>query len=1031
MQEFLSKYFEWNKSLRLYFLDESDLLVKLLTIDDSALSIIGNRYGIQKPKDITFSDYFLKCVCLSNGDRNKMIHFMKEEMRKPIKCPDDPSLFQLAYSLSKISDNGDLFKLPCFALMALFVLLCVNSKDPKQIVIKSLSQNTGNDYNSEEKGFEHIPDILSAIREYDHMFDDGIRGVRKNVGRLQHQRVLNQSESALFRKFLYRYHVSLDETSFTSYEDLMNYSLLNKLTGEYSILRERMVKQNKFSNEHYFIRQIQCFDRDQYEETLKISEDNNRPQVDGFLFLLIDCQERGFSVFTDVKVDRDIKTRFGTIPRSLGESETGFYPTNICIHSLKEYVDLEESNGLFDDTYKLSIGESKRYMCFQLSRGKLFQVYQQMPGQEYYFVCQPKFVESAILNNQEFESVEAPAFFIRDEGWAFFHVKSWKFYNTRSKVNYESPIRSGPGIPVPGKNDTFFADGLPVIVSTLPIEVSLEKNILGRGNRTIGRNVTFRDGVNYIDIRNIHDLFPDGASELPVKVVARQEGTKSFSDNYLVMRPQVDILEVAVFQELFSTDGWGRVCCNRPEEPRMNDNQLYNQDVFLSNSCVCESRQRLQAPDERSIRFINLLKAYYNKKGFLSRKDINSIVHYLSGYYKLEPTCDQMKTGYVVFLKALVDLGFINKSYDKNGNTIFQVASPRLFPIKKNEYLTEYLLYGSYLNGQMKCLRNITSNYYYLNPYSEEDVRECPLLFFVPQYMIISFLNEDSLERVRDIGISVEETSLSDRLLSLIKSPISFESDFMIEENRRLNSSYDINAVYPRVVGDGRTSQLEVGNFVYDRYTPDNNEYRIAHIPYDLMQQYCQFIHNKPVLYHSKKTIGFISGMALPGLLKKCLAYFNLGLPTVQYAFSLSGLFGDRLICRLVEYDIPIEAHCIIASKLSGSVEPNRMIHYESFKSNRYTMYYEQTAFEPFIIFVFFNFSNNEPCAYARKVKGEYVVFKKDGDSYSKLNYPTAREALAAVITEPEDLSSHLDPNCRDDRRFFTIHNRQIIKIIK
>lgn len=1035
MRKSISNYFEWNRALRLFFLDDSDLPVKLLCVDEEVLEIIGRKYHVNLQGASTYHEYFLKSVCLSNDDRNEMIRFWRDEMHCTISCLENASLFQIAYALSSIEvidANAESLKLPCLALMSLFVLLCSNDNSPRREVIESLARLTGIDSGQEGRGFEHIPAILSAINRYDSLFDDSVRGARKNVGRLLHQRVLNQRESVLFKEFLYVYHVSFNETSFTSYEDLMNYSLLEKFTGRYSVLRDRVVRQRRFRNEEFFKRQIQCFDREKYREDFE--DRHQRPKVIGSFFLVINCQYNYFSVYTDIGVDHDLQTDFGSIPRSCEETD-GYYPTNIDIHSIDDYIGLSYE----DEEYSISASKAGQCLFFEVSRNSLCQVYEQLPGHNYFIVCRPNDIRNLARRQTVINRTDSiSAFFIHDP-WSLFYVDSWQATNLGTVVRYESPIRNGLGIAVPGRSNVFFAQGLPVVISPDRISILLEKDIVTQGNTAIRREVTYRNGVSYIEIRNKPNL-PEEVDELPIKVIIidsvdtehPNENRRKVIDSYKVFFPLIDGLEINAFQHLFSVDGWGRICINRNNEPQLYDNQISNKDI-LSLGTICTSKRRyVNTAPECSIRFISLLRAFYNKKGFMFRKDIDEIAFYLSGYYGLELDPKDKDKEFYLLRNSLVDLGFINRSYNENGSEIYQVASPKFFPTGKEFGLSkEYLLYGSYLESQVRNLCNLTPCYNYIRPYSDDDFKDHPIYALIPYYMIFALV-DNQLERVRSWGITIEVASLSDVLFSMVKSPDSFEADFLTNANRRQNIA-DQAAVYPRVVGRRKNWQLEDGYFVYRDYIPDNRQYGRARIPYSLMQQYCQFRLNKPVLYSGNETIGFVNGMALPGLFRKGLAFINLGLPTCRYVFSLSGLFGDYLDYRFTEYNVPNEEHSVIASRLSGSNESSRMVQYELSNKLRFKMYYvERSAPETFIIQVVFVLNQTVVHTYAKKIDDTYVAFTRVNDVYFKLNYPTAREALAAVITEAEDINNHIDYSYRDTSGGgIPDQNGQIIKIIK
>ena len=281
--EVVKAYFDWNDALRRFFLTESDSSVKLLCVDDDILDEIGRNYSIDKPDDITFHDHFRKSIALTNDGRDEMLRFWKEGMGCNIPRGGS-SLFQIARRLSGIDipeGTPQRFLLPSLAFTALFILLS-NDNQPRQSVIDSLSLLTRNSKSDEEGGFDDIPLLFSAISNYDPAFDNNRRGVRKNVGCLQYQKVLNQREIKLFKKFLYCNHIVLDESVF-SYEELMNYIILGKLNREFESLRERIVRNNKFVHEEYFKRQILNFDREQYESQLKEST----PKVSGNLFWLL------------------------------------------------------------------------------------------------------------------------------------------------------------------------------------------------------------------------------------------------------------------------------------------------------------------------------------------------------------------------------------------------------------------------------------------------------------------------------------------------------------------------------------------------------------------------------------------------------------------------------------------------------------------------------------------------------------------------------------------------------------------------
>jgi hypothetical protein len=1006
----IKRYFDWNDALRRFFLRDSEASVKLLCVDEAILDTIGEKYGIEKSEDVSFADDFKKSVALSNKDRLEMIAFWQNDMRCHVPTGGN-SLFQCARRLSMIEVPTwvpERFELPSLALTVLFVLLCANDRQPKASVINALSDLTGNPKSDEEGGFDYIPNLLSAICDYDPAFDNNRRGARKNVGCLQYQKVLNQREIALFKRFLYYNHIILDE-SLSSYEDLMNYNILRKLQGEFEPLRQRIVQRNKFVHEDYFKRQIQLFDKYRY-----LAEQANAattPKILGTLYMVIgfsSAQEVTYDVYIDIPVDTVVRTTRGNIPVPLEESYNGLYPTNISIDTLDSYCGISCE----DEHYEIALGQSTSGpLFFRESDNHLVQSQAPEPAHSYYVVIkhQNRRAITALHVQQSVEDVDFGGVF--GEGWDSFYVGSWRWNGVQAVVRSEESIKAGPGISVPGERDSFFDKGLPYIV--VPENhncnnITVELDIVGNGRRTLQRRWQNQSGRIYIDL-TLPQNHPHLLDGLPIIV---KDGREAI-DAYKVVSPQIEQDPLSSYDHLFIYDGWGRICLNR-ETPRLADNLLVDASINTYDTNNTEPLHTLQTWEDRSLRFIELLRASFLKSGFLLRKDINEIVSYLAGYYDF-PQIENKGEEYDCLIKALVDLGFLDESYNEKGNRIYQLASPRLFPMATDRYrIPRFVLYGSYIRTQITSICNITPNYCFIKPYSEGDVNEHPYLAFIPLFMITS-LNQDQIEYVKTLRISVEENTLSDRILSLVKSPQEFPADFMTKDNRMFNDSYNDGVSYPRVVYSFGRWRLEDGYNLYESYKPDNQTYRRVPIPNALMRQYYRSLSNSPVCLYDegRHIVAFLNEMPIPRLFKKCLAYINLGLPDKKILFGLDGVLGENLINKVSEYRVQGEDQMIFAQKLSGSNTP-QMIRFNLFGGRRFLMYYIKSSrstqiYEPFQVHLYFAFNRMRPHAFAKKTGNTYSVFLFVDNKYYQLKYPSAVLAFSAIIREASDLNNHVD----------------------
>ena len=1005
----IKKYFDWNDALRRFFLRDSEASVKLLCVDDTILETIGEKYGIEKSEDVSFADDFKNSVALSNEGRLEMIAFLQNDLRCCVRGGGN-SLFQCAKRMSEIIAPkwvSERFELPSLALTALFVLLCANDRKPKASVISALSDLTGNSKSEESGGFDYIPDLFSAICNYDPNFDNNRRGARTNVGRIQYQKVLNQREIALFKKFMYRNHIILDE-SISSYEDLMNYNILGKLQGEFEPLRQRIVRRNQFIHEDYFKRQIQNFDKDRYiaEQT----DSATPPKILGTLYLVVGfsiASEVVFEVFIDVPVDTSVQTTRGDIPVPLEESYNGLYPTDISIDTLDSYCSLSCE----DERYEIALGRNNGGpLFFRESDGRLVQSHSPEPGHSYYVVIKRQ-NRRAIYDLHAHQSVEDVDFGgVFGEAWDSFYVSNWSVLGGSPIVRSEESIKAGPGISVPGERDMFFDKGLPSIVApdNHTCNITVEMDIVGKGQRALPRVLKKQSGHIYIDLL-LPQNYPYQVGGLPIII---KDGREAI-DAYKVLSPQIELDSVSTYDNLFIYDGWGRICVNQ-EVPRMADNVLLDTHVDAYDTRNPEPLHKMQTWDDCSLRFIELLRASFLKSGFLLRKDINEIVSYLAGYYGFSQVENKEKE-YDNLIKALVELGFLNESYNEKGSRIYQLASPRLFPMTlERSGIPRFVLYGSYIQTQISSICNITPHYCFIKPYSEGKVKDHPYLAFVPLFMIAS-LNKDQIEYVKTLRITVEENTLSDRILSLIKSPQEFPNAFMTEDNRMINDSYNGDVPYPRVVSSFGRWRLEDRYNLYESYKPDNQIYRRVPIPYALMNQYCRSLSSCPVFLFNegKGVVAFLNEMPVPSLMKKCLAYINLGLPNNKILFGLDGILGENLISKVSEYRVRGEDQSILAQKLSGTGAP-KVIRYNLFGGRRYKMFYIKSTrstrvYDPFQVHLYFAFKPTRPYAFAHKTGSTYSVFLYIDDHYFQLRYPTATEAFSAIIKEAPDLKNHID----------------------
>lgn len=998
-------YFNWNDALRRFFLTESDYSVKLLCVDDDILDEIGRNYNIEKPVDLAFHEHFRKSVALTNEGRDEMLCFWADEMRCNIPRGGS-SLFQIARRLSGIDipeGTPQRFLLPSLALTVLFILLS-DDKQPRQSVIKSLALLTRNLESDERGGFDDIPLLFSAISNYDPNFDNNRRGLRKNVGCLQYQKVLNQREIKLFRQFLYCNHIVLDE-SISSYEELMNYNILGKLRREYEPLRERIVRNNKFFHEEYFKRQILNFDKEKYEA--QILREKTSHKVLGTLYLVIDFSSgrAHFQVYIDVPVGSSVSTSLGEIPIPLEETNNGLYPTRIKCESLDTYSSITCE----DEHYEVSVGFGNGGpIYFRESGNYLIQAIVPEPSRGYYVLIssQNRNAIRKLQDQQVAEAVDVGGLF--GDGWLFFRVDNWQIRERgQATVKDEFEIGPGPGIAVPGRRDLYFNKGLPSV--RIPDgfdyrQISVERDIVV-GQRALHRDLCYHNGHVYIDISPQDPLGEN--MNLPILVKARGENI----DAYSVFYPQLNRIAPPNYDHLFTYDGWGRICLNR-STPCLADNCLIHSSITVSNVYNTEPEHLYQTWDdqEKSFRFIELLRASFLESGVLFANEINKIVSYLVGYYGLPPVQNKNEE-YGYLTRTLVDLGFLNESFNEKGKHIYQLASPRLFPTgKKKRNCIEYVLYGSFIRDQIIPIYSITPNYNYIRPFSIEAKKKHCYLAFTPYYLIVS-LSEDQLDRVKKLGITVEKESLSDRILSMIKSPRDFSNDFLTEANRLFNDNYDSGADYPRVTYLNGRWRLEDGNNMYESYTPDNQRYRRVSIPPALMMQFCRSRASNPVCMIDERRgkMSFLYEMPVPRLMIKCLNYINLGLPERKRVFCLDGSLGDFLLYYLSEYSVSQETQGVIAKLLSGTDTP--VMKPYRISSSRYRAYYikPQAIYDPFQVHLYLRINPSRPYAFAKKRRGVYTVFKRDGDEYYRLDYPSANQALTAVLRDDPDLTSHMD----------------------
>ena len=999
--EVVRSYFDWNDALRRHFLTESDASVKLLCVDDDVLDEIGERYGIEKPDEVSFHNHFRTSVALSSEERLELLSFLRDGLRCIIPRGNGTSLFQIADKMARtvLPDNtSQRYDLPSLAFTALFILLCSNNRDPKSAIIRSLSEYTGNPEGEEERGFDRIPTLLSSIGHYDHSFDNNRRGSRPNVGRLQYQRVLSQRELGLFKRFLYSYNITLDE-SVSSYEDLMNYHVLGHMRGEYGMLYDRIVNanRNEFRYEDYFVRQIQNFDRERY--VAELAGAGASPQTIGSFFLVVDFSSGSplFSIYTDIAVVRPLNTNYGIIPPT-GDSPNGLYPTNIRYGSLDTYCALRVEN----NDYLITSGPG-RFLIFRerSDNVSLVQTYTPEPSRCYFVFVRRNDRNSIEALIRQQEAYVYPYFEgLFGNNWIAYKVDHWRVNRRERAIVRSSPsIKAGPGVAVPGERDVFFDKGLPSIIApeNLGRSILVERDVIGREAGALGRSLTRRGEQFFIDLDR-----PNGCAELPIRV--KNIRAREVIDAYKVVFPQID-QNPPTCNESFVYDGWNRVCINRVV-PSLEDNHLVHCCDMVYNTRNSEPKRKLSSTEEKSIRFIELLRASYLQRGFLLRKEITEIVNYLAGYYGL-PQVEDKCAEYEHLISFLLIFGFLNQSYDDSGKSVFQLASPRLFPMGG----TAFVLYGSFIESQISSIRNLTPSFFFVPLYSDRDLDGHPYLVFVPHFLVVS-LNDQQIGFVRRLGISVESISLSDRILSIVKSPQEFSEDFLTDDNCLNNDYYQEGVSYPRIARPFSQWRFEDGHNVYESYKPDNLAYRKVPIPSALMWQYYRFLSQKPVCLvdECSGTMAFLDDMPVPFLFKKCLSYLNFGLPNTKRVFGLDGSLGVELTHLMFEYDVRTEDQMIIAKKLSGTDNPN-MIRYKTYISRRYELYYVKSKgiYDPYQVHVFFIYNRAIPYAFAKKLGDSYAVFLLSDNHYYRLNYPSAAEAISAVLNDDPALKEHTD----------------------
>ncbi len=1010
-------YFDWNDALRRYFLTESDLSVKLLCLDDNTLDIIGSKYDISINADLSFHEHFRKSAALSIEARKELLHYLCEELHCDVPSRKGTSLFQLAYQLSISrfpAETPKRYDLPFLALIALFILLSDYNK-PKLSVIHSIAKLTGNNPNDEDGGWDYIPHLFTAIKNYDPRFDNNRRGAHQNVGRLQYQKVLNQRELYLFKRFLYSHNIIFDDALY-SYEELMNRIILRRLTGEYRDLYQRIVQDNKFVYEEYYTRQIQSFDRNAFEEELANADDNTKTV--GYFYLVITFTLDGliFSVYTDVKVKLDVETRWGVIPAPEDDSDNGLYHTGIPFESLDSYRNLTHSDSKYEITSGLS-GMST--IIFKETNNNLVQVHTPEHSYAYYVIINKNNQREidALNRSQHAESVDFGGQL--EDNYLSFYVSSWQAkQRERRAVRNEFKIKAGPGIPVPGQQDTFFDKGLPSIVVPNNYDsnrICVERDVVGRERRTLGRNLNKHYNKIYIDLA----ASPDNLLERTDYRI-RIKDRNTIIDSYSVYFPNIDS-KLPLSNHIFSYDGWNRIC-SRKEVPILRDNIIENCVIkkYGTRNYGTVNNVSTWPYQEASFRCIELLRSSYLKSGALSRKQINEVISYLAGYYGLPEVKDKGEE-YYYFINALNELGILNKSFDDKGHSVYQLSSPRLFPTG-GEFsgAFEYVLYGAYIKEQISNICQLTSLYRFTRPYSEDDITRHCYLSFIPYYLIVS-LNNEQLERLQSLGITYEPYPLSDALLSFIKSPVDFPGDFLTEENSRPYLRQDIKDDSPMLVDYNGDISLIKGGKIYDSYTPDNQKYRRIHIPAPLLKQYYSHLTNTPccLIAPDNGQVAFLSNMAIPDLFKKCLSYLSLGIATASFVFALDGFLGDRLLHKLTVYRVNSKEQILIAQKLSGKENPTT-IKYSLYPSDtclrHYKLFYVKSdhPYDPFQLFLYLSTNMSIPLVIVRKIQGAYHAFLRRNKVYHKMNYSSAADALSAVIKDDDQINDHIDVETLD-----------------
>ena len=1014
----VKNYFDWNDSLRRYFFTESDASVKLLCVDDDILDLIGERYRIEKPSEISYHDHFRVSVALSNEGRTELLSFMRVQLRCNISLGRGTSLFHIAKRLSTIEFSNDIpdkYKLPFLALISLFILLS-NDRDPKQSVIRSISALTGVEERVEAGGFDCIPSLLSVINKYDSAFDNNRRGARSNVGPLQYQKVLNQRELFLFKKLLFTFNIVFDQT-ITSYDELMNYQVLRivKENNEFRPLYNRIVQNNSLFCEDYFTHQLQCFNREEFKAELSNRKDSAK--IKGAFYLVIDYLLEPInrvSIYTDIPVAHTVQTDHGTISTPVGESINGLCPTNIRFESLEQYRSLASKD---DELYDISFGSglNGQIVLKEINDHLLVQTYSPLPGYSYYVIIQDKKAIERLQNQQHTDEVDFGD--IWGGAWRSFLIRNWQIVNKESMVIKREPgIKVGPGIKVPGRHDVFFDKGLPsLLIPDNAKTITIERDLVGHKKTALKRviNQNSHNGHIYIDISTPANVSID-REDYPIRVKIG----RTIIDSYSVFFSHMAFARLSPLTQLFTYDGWNRVS-NSQADTHLSDNCLFCSEVFpYKTTNSTRNGVSTWVDKEKSFRFIELLGASYYLGGPLHNDTINEIIHYLAGFYNL-PDVSNLREEYKYLIGVLVDLGFLNRSYDDKGCAIYQLASSRLFPVKDEGYgYQQFVLYGSFIENQVKAICGFNSSFSFVKTYDNREKERHSYLAFVPFYLTVS-LNTCEIEKVRSSGIEIENSSLSDRILSIVKSPNAFVNDFLTKENRTANESINSDVKYPRVVFSYGRWRWEDGNSVYESYKPDNHLFRRVPIPVSLMKQYYRSLNNDPICLSNSEEgrIAFLDDMPIPDLFRKCLTYLNLGLATKRRVFGLDGFLGERIYYTMCEYGIRNEDQLIIANKLSGNDNPT-ILHYSLFNSRRYSLYYVKPncAYEPFQLHLFFNFNSSKPLAYAKKCCDTYNVYYREGDVYYRLDYASPISALSAVIKDDKDLINHIDRGCTDDK---------------